>query len=108
MSISNLKCKTKEFLNKNKEKIKTGAKCIMGCTVLLGTGALIIDNRNKRKIIDNMKEMIVAQSQQIENLKGLCCEKDNFFKRFISELFRQGNSEGARQMAYRKYWLEKQ
>ena len=118
--IESLKFKTKDFLYRNKGRIKTCAK-IGGTVIAIGTGVfLIIDNRkltidNKKLIIDNakkediincMKDTIMAKNGKIEELKDLCKRKDAYMCRLISKLLRQGSREGGREMAHRKQYLK--
>lgn len=104
MEFCNLKCKTKEFWEKNKEKIKTGVKWTVGIVVVGTTTILIIDNNKKKQIIDKMGNVIGIQNDYIAKLENAYIEKDNLIKRLESILLRLGNSEGARQMANRR-WL---
>lgn len=99
MNISNLKNKTKEFCKKNKGKVRTGLEVALGVTAVV----VLINSRNKSKIINDLEKKIVLERQAH---RKICNEKDKFFAGFISKLLREGNSEGARQMAYRRQWLK--
>ena len=43
-----------------------------------------------------------SKTKRIETLENLCLKKDNFFKKFISDGTKRGDSECARQLASRK------
>ena len=99
MNIGSLKNKTKDFCKKNEGKIRTGIE-----VALVVTAVVVLNNsRNKSKIINDLKKRIVLERQAH---RKICDEKDKFFASFISKLLREGNSEGARQMAYRRQWLK--
>ena len=98
MNIRNLKNKTKDFCKKKKRKIRIGLEVAVGATAVVA----IINSRNKSNVINDLKRTITSERQAH---KKLCDEKDKFFASFISKLLRDGNSEGGRQMAYRKQWL---
>ena len=70
-----LKCKTKESFYRNKEKIKTCVKigaCGIGGVIVT---FLIIDNRKKQSMINCMGDIIIAQSEKIDELNKLCKKK---------------------------------
>lgn len=99
--LETLKCSTKEFWNNHKDRIIFWGKCCAVAAVSL----LIIDDINQRSINKNLSNKIHIQNKRIENLKNICTEKDNFFKKFISAGTRRGDSECARQLRYRRQYL---
>ena len=107
METKNLKCKTKEFFNKNKKKIRICAKLTFAITA----GTIIVSQKNmleqtRQKLVEK-KKIIDIMAKKIANQEECMSEKDKYYKKFISMLLRQGNSEGAREMAYRRYYLAK-
>lgn len=97
-NLETLKCKTKNFFYKNKGKIKKCARVVISIIVVGTETFLIIENKRKDK-------MIISLNQENEYLRNLCKRKDSFMCSLISKLLRQGNSEGGRQMVYRRQWL---
>lgn len=115
-TINKIKKSAKMFWNKNKNKIIFVGGC---CIVVAGT-VLTIDNVKQRKLVKELSEKVINQKnkinylykqesikdKRIKFLEKMCIEKDNFFKRFISDGTRRGDSECARQLAYRKQYLK--
>ena len=118
-TINKIKGSTKIFWNKNKDKIIFLGRC---CIIVAGT-ILIFDDVNQRKYAkelpslkkDNIELLKELRNQKNENnylrMQNIAVtkmneNKDNFFKRFISEGTRRGDSECARQLAYRKQYLK--
>lgn len=52
------------------------------------------------------KQEISYMKREIKRLESLCDEKDEYFKRVISDGLRHGSSEAARHMADRKKYLQ--
>ena len=91
-----------EFWSKNKEKIYIVA---IGVGVV-AIGILAFKYKNKCKIIASQSKRISELEIKCVKLETKCLDKDNFAKNLFSNLLRQGNSEGGRQMAYRKQYLK--
>lgn len=116
-ALNKIKKSTKMFWNKNKNIIIFVGGC---CIVIAGT-VLTIDNVKQRKLAKELSEKVFNQKnkinylykqnsikdKRIKSLEKMCIDKDNFFKRFISDGTRRGDSECARQLAYRKQYLKK-
>lgn len=107
--------------------IKTHLKEIAIITGSLGTtfvaGWLLGKNASKEQIeelkkqIENLTKDIklkdlklnklefenIMKDTRISQLVELCKEKDQYFKKMMSDAFRHGSSEGARQMAYKRH-----
>jgi len=104
-----------EFWRDNKKKLLV----IGGIGVTVVGTALAIDNVNQRQYIKALTEKVLNQknkmkylykqnnikNKRIEVLENMCMQKDKFFKKFISEGTRRGNSECARQLAYRRVYI---
>ena len=88
--INEMKDKTKEFWENNKDKIKKGAKW---CAYLSVIGFLVVDNIKKGKRIDELTD--------------ICNLKDSLYCEAISDGLRHGSSYAGRQMNYRKQLLGK-
>lgn len=115
-TINKIKKSAKMFWNKNKNKIIF----VGGCFIVVAGTVLTIDNVKQRKLVKELSEKVINQKnkinylykqesikdKRIKFLEKMCIEKDNFFKRFISDGTRRGDSECARQLAYRKQYLK--
>lgn len=115
--ITEFKDKSVVFLRKNKNKILL----ISGIGVSILVTALTADNIAQRKNNKILSNIIVKQknkikylyklnnskTKRIETLENLCLKKDNFFKKFISDGTKRGDSECARQLAYRKQYISR-
>lgn len=113
--ISEIKDKSVKFLKKHKNKILF----ISGIGISILVTALTVDNITQRKNVEVLSDTIVKQkskikylyklnnskNKRIETLENLCLKKDNFFKKFISDGTKRGDSECARQLAYRKQFV---
>lgn len=113
--ITEIKDKSVVFLRKHKNKILL----ISGIGVSILVTALTADNIAQRKNNKILSNIIVKQknkikylyklnnskTKRIETLENLCLKKDNFFKKFISDGTKRGDSECARQLAYRKQFI---
>lgn len=110
--IAEIKDKSVKFLKKHKNKILFVSG--IGISILVTT--LTVDNIKQRKNLEVLSDTIVKQKSKIkclyelnnsknkwiETLENLCLKKDDFFKKFISDGTKRGDSECARQLAYRK------
>lgn len=115
--ITEFKDKSVIFLRKHKNKILL----ISGIGVSILVTALTADNIAQRKNNQILSNIIVKQknkikylyklnnrkTKRIETLENLCLKKDNFFKKFISDGTKRGDSECARQLAYRKQFISR-
>ncbi len=115
--ITEFKDKSVIFLRKHKNKILL----ISGIGVSIVVTALTADNIAQRKNNKILSNIIVKQknkikylyklnnskTKRIETLENLCLKKDNFFKKFISDGTKRGDSECARQLAYRKQYISR-
>ena len=87
----------------NKKKVIFVAK-ITTATVILGAMAYLIkENKRKTELLDYFSYVAIKYMDKYEKAVELCERKDSFMNSFISELLRKGNSEGARQMAYKRW-----
>ena len=101
--MENLKCYSKNFWRGNKKKVIFVAK-ITTATVILGTMAYLIkENKRKTELLDYFSDVAIKYMDKYEKTVELCERKDSFMNSFISKLLREGNSEGARQMAYKRW-----
>ena len=97
-----------------KERILTGLKWSAG-VLLCGVATwLVVDDIKNRKALkmsnsqNDVKDEIIAKLvDRTVELEDLCEKKDAFAKSYFSQGLRNGDSEAARQMAYRKDWLIK-
>lgn len=114
--ITKMKYWTINFLKKNKSKIFIASE--IGLSVIVV--ALVVDDINQRNNVKKLTEKIFTQkskikylyeqnstkTRRIETLENFCMKKDNFFKKFISDGTKRGDSECARQLAYRKQYIK--
>lgn len=100
MKTINKRREIKTFYNNHKEEIYIGTTAILiGGLMYLG-----VKNHQQGNLIKSLNAAGVAKDNRINDLINLCLEKDEYYKKMMSEAFRHGSSEGARQMAYRR-WL---
>lgn len=114
--ITKMKYWTINFLKKNKSKIFIASE--IGLSVIVV--ALVVDDINQRNNVKKLTEKIFTQkskikylyeqnstkTRRIETLENFCMKKDNFFNKFISDGTKRGDSECARQLAYRKQYIK--
>ena len=85
-------------------------------TIVLGTGGLIgffiksLLNSKELKdlsieldVLESSKEALIEEKAR---LLARCDEKDNYFKKFISQALRDGYSQAGSEMNYRKEYLK--
>lgn len=114
-TLNKIKKSAKMFWHKN-NFIFMGRCCIL----IVGT-VLTINIVKQRKYVKELSQKVFNQKnkinylykqnsmkdKRIKYLEKMCVDKDNFFKRFISDGTRRGDSECAKQLAYRKHYLSK-
>ena len=95
------------FLKKHK-RIIMGVKIGLGVLGTVALTALTVDNVKKGQTIKVQRNIISKNMDRINVLEDMCEKKDAFAKSLFSKLCREGNSEGARQLAYRRWYLANQ
>ena len=126
--INNIKIKATEakdntikFLKEHKDEIIVGAILIIFGYEFHANKTAVIEKdsiiKNKNKIIDSyakensnlssqlkIKDLIINDCyDEIDYLKELCNKKDEVFDLTMSDGFRHGSQECARQMAYKRW-----
>lgn len=99
-----------KFIKEHKHEILEGTLCI---SVALLSGKLMQKSQENgcfRCQNSNLKDEILGLQQknqdlkkQIDNLRDICLEKDRIMDKTMSDGFRHGSPEAARQMSYKRH-----
>ena len=101
--MENLKCYSRNFWKENKKRVILIAKIATG-TAILGTMTYLVkENIRKTELLNFVGDIAIEYKDKYKKTVKLCESKDEFINSFISKLLREGNSEGARQMAYKRW-----
>ena len=93
-----------DWIKKHENEIKTAAIPIGGAA-LIAFGYLIGNNskENVNLKISKLKLDNLLLTSRINDLEQLCFEKDSVMNKVMSDGFRHGSPESARQMAYKRH-----
>lgn len=95
METENLKCKTKEFFNKNKKKIRICAEL----TFAIAAGTIIVSQRKMIiKLVEESKKLKLKNVNLKSENTNLRLENEQNYKKLMAARLREGSSEAGRAM----------
>lgn len=101
--MENLKYYYKNFRKENKKKVILISQVTITIVICGVMVYLIKENKRKTELLNHVNDIAIEYKNKYENAVKICERKDAFMDKFMSKLLREGNSEGARQMAYKRW-----